>query len=409
MVPSESGSARDAPASARAVRGRRVLILPAWYPWPDTPGLGSFCRDQAEAVSLLHDVVVVTWRRDANLAKPFVISEAVEDELRTFRIRVRPTSRPRLETLLTLLAVLAVLARLLLGGWTAQVVHAHEFQVGMPAVIAAAVSRAPLIISEHWSALALGRLPQDEMDRARRFFHRASVVSPVSHDLAKRIEPLTEGTLVTPVPNPVDTNLFVPARRELGADVRLLAVGNLTAIKGHHFLIDAMASLISTVPTLSLDIVGDGELRDDLELQARQCGLETQVHFRGRLKRDDVAQMMRTADVLVLPSLWENLPCVLLEAMSSGLPVVATRVGGTAEIVDSSTGHLVEPSSETALADGILRVINQRERYDPLAMHRTADGRYSYEAVARVWTDVYRTAIASFPRGWPSRRNLQEA
>jgi glycosyltransferase involved in cell wall biosynthesis len=111
----------------------------------------------------------------------------------------------------------------------------------------------------------------------------------------------------------------------------------------------------------------------------------------------------------VLPSLWENLPCVLLEAMSSGLPVVATRVGGTAEIVDSSTGHLVEPSSETALADGILRVINQRERYDPLAMHRTADGRYSYEAVARVWTDVYRTAIASFPRGWPSRRNLQEA
>jgi glycosyltransferase involved in cell wall biosynthesis len=409
MIPSQSGSARDAQAATRAARGRRVLIVPAWYPWPDTPGLGSFCRDQAEAASLLHDVVVVTWRRDANLATPFLISEAVEDGLRTFRIRVRPASRPRLETLMTSLAVVAVLARLLLNGWTAQVVHAHEFQVGMPAVIAAAVSRAPLIISEHWSALALGRLPQDEMDRARRFFHRASVVSPVSHDLARRIESLTTGTTVTPVPNPVDTKRFVPARRERGADIRLLAVGNLTAIKGHQFLIDAMASLISTIPTLSLDLVGDGELRDELEHHARQCGVGPHIRFRGRLKRDEVAEMMRTADVLVLPSLWENLPCVLLEAMSSGLPVVATRVGGTAEIVDSSAGHLVEPSSETALVDGILHVINQRGRYDPLAMHRAADGRYSYDAVARAWTEVYRTATASRRRGWPSRRNPQEA
>jgi glycosyltransferase involved in cell wall biosynthesis len=378
-------------------RRRRVLVVPAWYPWPDLPGLGSFCRDQAEAVSRLHDVIVLTWRRDTGLSKPFVISEAIEDGLLTFRIRMRPASRPRLGTLLTVMAVLVVLARLTLRGWRADVVHAHEFQVGIPGIVAAAVSRAPLIISEHWSALALRRLQAGEIERARRYFRRATVVSPVSHDLARRIAGLTGTTTVTPVPNPVDTELFVPGEpRDSSSAVRLLAVGNLTAIKGHRVLVDAMGALVDSISGVSLDVVGDGELRDELEERARASGVAPHVRFRGRLSRHDVAAMMRRADILVLPSLWENLPCVLLEATSTGLPVVATRVGGTAEIVDASNGQLVEPGSETSLVDGIVQVISRRDQYDPGAMHQTADRRYGYGAIARTWTDVYEAAIAAF-------------
>ena len=343
-------------------------------------------------MSLLHDVIVVTWRRDAGLTRLFVISEADENGLRTFRIRVRPMRRPRLGTLVTVLAVLAVVARLILTGWRAHVVHAHEFHVGIPGIVAAAVSRAPLIVSEHWSELALGRLPEGETDRARRFFRRAAVVSPVSHDMAKRIAPLTEATKLSPVPNPVDTGLFVPATRDRSSEIRLLSVGNLVAIKGHRVLIDAMPAVLSSHPAVQLDIVGDGELRDDLERRAHDCGVASRVHFHGRLERRRVAEMMRAADVLVLPSLWETLSCVLLEAMSSGLPVVASRVGGTPEIVDASTGQLVDPDSAQALADGIARVIDDWDRFDPEAMHRTADARYSYAAVARTWTDVYEAA-----------------
>jgi glycosyltransferase involved in cell wall biosynthesis len=379
-----------------APRRRRVLVVPGWYPWPETPGLGSFCRDQAEAVSRLHDVIVLTWRNDASLTRPFAVSEAVENGLHTVRIRIRPMSPPRLETLLRILAVLVVVSRLMRRGWRAHVVHAHEFHVGVAAIVAAAVSRAPLIISEHWSALALGRLPADELDRARRYFRRATVVSPVSYDLARRLEPLTDATTVTPVPNPVDTKLFVPPdRRNANGDVRLLAVGNLTAIKGHRVLIEAMGRLVNALPGVSLDIVGDGELRDELEKQARRSGLAPYVRFHGRLSRPDVAEMMRSADLLVLPSLWENLPCVLLEATSAGLPVVATRVGGIAEIVDASNGQLVEPDSDTALVDGIVRVIEGRDRYDPQTMHRAADERYGYAAVAHRWTEVYEAAIAA--------------
>lgn len=358
-------------------------------------------------MSRLHDVIVLTWRRDDGLDRPFAISEAVEDGLRTFRIRIRPASRPRLETFLTVLAVVVVLARLTLRGWRADVVHAHEFQVGIPGIVAAALSCAPLIISEHWSALALRRLPEGEVERARRYFHRATVVSPVSHDLARRIAALTGTTTVTPVPNPVDTDLFVPGEpRDSESGVRLLAVGNLTAIKGHRVLVDAMGSLVESIPGVSLDLVGDGELREELEERARASGVAGHVRFRGRVSRQDVAEMMRRADLLVLPSLWENLPCVLLEATSTGLPVVATRVGGTVEIVDTTNGQLVEPDSETALVDGIVQVIKRRDQYDPDAMHRTADARYGYGAVARTWTGVYDAAVAAFAgrrRGSASR------
>ena len=387
---------------------RRVLILPAWYPWPDRPGLGSFCRDQAEAVSLQHDVIVVTWRRNAGLTRPFVISEADEDGLRTFRIQIRPVARPRLETLVTVLAALVVLARLRVTGWRAHIVHAHEFHVGVPGIVAAAVSRAPLIVSEHWSDLAQGLLPFGETNRARRFFRRAAVVSPVSRDMAQRIEQLVDPAKLRPVPNPVDTRLFVPATRHPSEEIRLLSVGNLVSIKGHRVLIDAMPRVIDAHPTARLDVVGDGELREELERRARDYGLAARVRFHGRVNRGRVAEMMRTADVLVLPSLLETFGCVLVEAMSSGLPVVASRVGGTPEIVDASAGQLVEASSAAALADGIARVIEDRDRFDPEVMHRMADDRYGYEAVARTWTDVYEAAIRGRMNG-PRRRSALRA
>jgi glycosyltransferase involved in cell wall biosynthesis len=79
--------------------------------------------------------------------------------------------------------------------------------------------------------------------------------------------------------------------------------------------------------------------------------------------------------------------------MSSGLPVVASRVGGAPEVVDAAAGELVDPDSPAALADGIARVLHDRDRFDPEAMHRIADDRYGYAAVARKWTDVYEAAV----------------
>ena len=132
-----------------------------------------------------------------------------------------------------------------------------------------------------------------------------------------------------------------------------------------------------------------------LEQQAHDLGVAANVRFSGRLERPDVATKMREADVFVLPSLWETQGCVLLEAMASGVPSVVTRVGGTPEVVDDTTGVLVEPRSSAALAHGIDEVIRSRGRYDRQAMHAKAVDRYGYTVIAEAWTEVYRLALGA--------------
>lgn len=367
----------------------RIIVAPEWYPWPERPGYGGFCREQARAVAEVHDPVVIAWTSDDRLRLPVQVTDEVESGLRTLRVRFRHTSLAKIPMIEKLAGVLMALRRLQREGWVADVVHAHEYPADRPAALAARLMKAPLVMSEHASALALGELSADDVGYARRAFKRATVVCAPSDSLAQSIVPLAGTTPVRVVSSPVDTRLFQPPDGRERAATRLLSVGNLVEVKGHRYLLDAMKTLLDRDTTITLDIVGDGPLRDRLEQQARELGIASSVTFSGRLERGHVAARMRDADVFVLPSLWETQGVVLLEAMASGLPSVATRVGGTPEVVDSDAGVLVEASSPSALVHGISEVIRSRGRYDPEAMHGRAVARYGYAAIGEAWTEVY--------------------
>jgi glycosyltransferase involved in cell wall biosynthesis len=136
----------------------------------------------------------------------------------------------------------------------------------------------------------------------------------------------------------------------------LLAVGSLSRQKGYELLFEALAILNRQNCEFYLLIAGEGALREDLQMYAGKLGLESKIKFIGR--SDHVAELMGAADLLVLSSLWEGLPGVVLEAMASSLPVVATAVGGTPELViDGVTGYLVEPESTGDLAEKLRMVI----------------------------------------------------
>ena len=109
--------------------------------------------------------------------------------------------------------------------------------------------------------------------------------------------------------------------------------------------------------------------------------------FLGERPKDEVAELMREANLFVLPSLAENLPVVLIEAMASGLPAVATRVGGVPEMLDAQDGELVDPGDPAALA-GAIRTAAARE-FDSPAMAARAAERYSYAAVCARWSEIY--------------------
>lgn len=178
------------------------------------------------------------------------------------------------------------------------------------------------------------------------------------------------------LPNVVDVGRFVPRPERVGTAVRLLAVGRLGPEKRLDRLLRALAAVRRrAVVPVRATIVGDGPLRRDLEAEAARLGLVgDRVTFVGAVA--DVAPHYRAADLLVLTSDWEGTPNVVLEAMASGLPVVATDVGGVADVVPADAGRLVPRDDEPALADAILDLVG-----DPAA--RRACGRRARVFVER--------------------------
>jgi glycosyltransferase involved in cell wall biosynthesis len=212
------------------------------------------------------------------------------------------------------------------------------------------------------------------------------------------------------VPNGVGPQYFRPAPRTAAprtaspqAALRLLFVGRLSAQKNVSRLLQAMSLVRSEV---RLDLVGDGELRERLLLEAQQLGLTApgpgRVRFVGTLLGEDLLRAYAEADAFVLPSDREGMPLVALEAMASALPVLATDVPGSAELV-RGIGLMTAPEPG-ALAEAIDRVaLDPALRLDlARASERAARG-YSWEAVGRRVEEVYDQVYGRAPgRGGPS-------
>lgn len=369
-----------------AGEGLRVLVVPKWYPWPELPVFGAFCREHARALATRHDVVVL-----ASLATPrpgfacFRLEDAVEDGIRTLRVRYRrPFLRPAAMGF-QLLGMLAALRRLRREGWRPDVVHAHMFEAAPPALVLGRRSRALVAITEHYTGFARGLVTGYDRLLARLSFERADVVGPVSHELAGHLRALAPRARIEVVPNVVDTAAFTPPATARPPGQRLLNVAWLAEKKGHRYLLEALTD----IPDATLDVVGDGELRGELERRTAELGLDGRVRFLGELPKLEVAELMRTADLFVLPSLAENLPVVLIEAQASGLPAVATRVGGVPELVDDDAGTLVDPADAPALAAAIRATLERRSRFDPDTLAERARTRYGYEAICARWTEIY--------------------
>ena len=191
--------------------------------------------------------------------------------------------------------------------------------------------------------------------------------------------------------NGVDTQFFKPlaqadARQLLGvkAGPVLLAVGNLLPVKRVGLVIEALACVRQQHPAAMLCIVGDGPLRSDLQAMARSLGLSDAVHFAGAVPQQQLACWYSAADVLVLASSREGWPNVLLEAMACGTPVVASRVGGVAEIVSSPVlGAALTFDHAGPLAQALLQTLAAPPARQAIRRHAQGMGWASVSAAQR--------------------------
>ena len=193
-------------------------------------------------------------------------------------------------------------------------------------------------MSEHSSEFGGSGIRKGALRRARIAFARADLVCPVSEYLRSQLEDHGVRARFQVAPNAVDTGLFRPSEgARADGPTRMITVASLDPKKGIDHLLNALGVLSAERRDFALDVVGDGPRREEYEQLARRLGVEDLVVFHGASPKADVVRLMRRADALVLPSLTENLPLAIIEAMACGLPVIASRVGGIPEMVDDQT------------------------------------------------------------------------
>lgn len=200
---------------------------------------------------------------------------------------------------------------------------------------------------------------------------------------------------ISQIYNGVDSERFHPLRKRPERPFTIGTVGRLKEVKNQGLLIEAFIRVLDRRPDLRgkvrLTIVGDGPLRSTLREQLAAAGCGDDAVLDGA--SDDIPAAMRGLDLFVLPSLAEGISNTILEAMATGLPVVATRVGGNVELVrDGETGTLVPSADADALTDALLRYIDQRELavQHGAAGRRRVERRFSLEAMVAAYDELYR-------------------
>ena len=185
------------------------------------------------------------------------------------------------------------------------------------------------------------------------------------------------------VGNGVDQKVFVPIRnRKVGEYV--LYTGNLRARKGLFDLITCAEYVSKVFPKVKFFVVGTGPLLHILQERVRRMGLQKNIVFLGYVERKTLIQIYQNACIHVVPSVYEGLPTVLLEAMSCGLPVVATTVGGNTEVISSGVnGFLVPPKSPKEMSKIILRLLEHPKLREEIGREarKTIEQYYTWDRI----------------------------
>jgi glycosyltransferase involved in cell wall biosynthesis len=279
-------------------------------------------------------------------------------------------------------------------------VHAHIYASASAAAIAVLGTGVPLVVTEHTEALWQGRR---ERWASRRVYRRAEHIIAVSSAIRQR---LIERDAVPPERITVIHNAVIPAPDtspsalpgELREGPLVGVVARLQPEKGVANFLRAAARVCTAVPDARFLVAGDGPLREELLALAGRLGVGERVRFLGY--RADARALVGLLDVLVVPSLTEGTPLIVLEAMAAGIPVVASAVGGIPDqIRHNEEGLLVPAGDPAALADALLELLQDPDRARSLgeAALRRADSEFNHATMVRRIEAVYRAALGGPP------------
>jgi len=358
---------------------KRILVIPSWYP----PDGGYFFKEHSEAL------MKTGWKVDVLVNRLVGIRKLIQVGLSALR-RYRVEEESGLHVVRSSYLKVPGSEKYNIEGWARHIVwmyRKYEKQFGEPDLILAhSVTWAgfgaylikrerniPYVIVEHRSFFVWS---SDEARQMVKPFHlplfelafgHCDDLVLVSDSLRKGVEALVPSVRkrIKVIPNMIREDQFYLPSESRNRDPFVFSwAGRLEHVKGVDLLLEAVKLLSDlTDRPFSVRLAGKGSLRSDLEQQAGALGVSDKVNFLGRLSREEMLTELQSANCFVLPTRYEAFGVVLIEAMATGLPVIATRSGGPDSIVTKENGILIERENAAELAWAMHQIMVRIEEY----------------------------------------------
>lgn len=372
---------------------RKILFISSWYPNRREQTNGNFVQRHAEAVARFHDVEVLHAIGDADLNKKFEITENVVNGIRTVIIYYKNSRNPVKNFLNRMKAYRFGFKKINFP----DLVHANVLHNSMLfAVYLKRKFKIPFVVSEHWTALQSDHHHKTsaKIKKIAKFIgNNADYILPVSENLKNSLQQLGITTPMQVIGNVVGTEIF-QIKHDHNSSFKFFHLSNLTSRKNPEKIIQAVIKLRNSGFEVCLEIGGDGDI---LTLQnfVKQNHAEDFIKIFGEINYKEVADKMQNADCFVLFSDYENLPCVLLESLSCGVPFISTNVGGIAEIAGGGFGKLIPKDDEQALFEAMLDVVKGNfKTTKPQEMRNFVLENFSIDSIGKQFSEVYEKVLA---------------
>jgi glycosyltransferase involved in cell wall biosynthesis len=367
-----------------------ILFLCGWYPSNVLPKNGDFIMRHAKTVSAMHTVSVLHIISKPRISKTEIEVEK-DNDLHTYIAYIKPSKNPFFKLYRFWFAYQALLKKI--GGF--DIVHLNKlYPFGLLALHLKKIKKLPYIISEHWTGYHLKEkksLPWLEQILSKKITANASFVCPVSSDLKNSMLKSGLRGNYQIIPNVVNTTLFKPTLKTS----KVFTITHISSLLDKHKNISGMLrvakQLEDCIDSFQWNFIGgtEGQFKNlikNLDFK------KNQVCFIDHIDHKKVPGFLNASDVFILFSNYENLPCVILEAFSCGVSVIATKVGGIQEFFPNEFGFLIDKKNEQQLLDKIISLYKEPKNQQPI-MHQYAIDNFSSEKICDSFTKLYREAL----------------
>ena len=379
----------------------KILFVTRGFPSEEDIMWGNYEAVQAKALAAKgHQVSVVSVHFDSirHIFRRTRIIHRVVDRVNVYGCtRILPSTRflklPKWNDRVVIRAYRQIVNRSIKDMGRPDVVHAHIVSCAAPLAFIIDEYHLPLVITEHWTAMNKEVIP-DWLKKQSFIYHRADQVICVSQALADSL--YRNFQVSSRVINNMVSNQFFLSKKANRCDgqFRFIACGAFreNRNKGFDILVDAFA-LAHFPENIQLNIIGDGPDRPFIEEKIANHGLSEQIHLLGVKTPDEVSEQLCLSDCFVLSSRLETFAIVVIEAMSKGLPVIATRSGGPETFLRPEHGLLVDKENVEQLSDAMKYMIWHNSDYDSYSIRKFCHSNFSQDIIADKIIEVYNNVI----------------